>query len=57
VLFAFDEMVTGFRLAFGGGQEYFGITPDFATLGKACGGGNRGGPVLCRAPGDLRRGG
>lgn len=39
VLFAFDEMVTGFRLAFGGGQEYFGITPDFATLGKACGGG------------------
>lgn len=39
VLFCFDEMVTGFRLAFGGGQEYFGITPDLATLGKACGGG------------------
>lgn len=39
VLFALDEMVTGFRLAYGGGQEYFGITPDFATLGKACGGG------------------
>ena len=39
VLFALDETVTGFRLAFGGGQEYFGITPDLATLGKACGGG------------------
>lgn len=39
VLFALDEMVTGFRLAYGGGQEYFDITPDFATLGKACGGG------------------
>jgi glutamate-1-semialdehyde 2,1-aminomutase len=39
VLFALDEMVTGFRLAYGGGQEYFDIKPDFATLGKACGGG------------------
>jgi glutamate-1-semialdehyde 2,1-aminomutase len=39
VLFALDEMVTGFCLAYGGGQEYFGVTPDFATLGKACGGG------------------
>ncbi|WP_119389880.1 aminotransferase class III-fold pyridoxal phosphate-dependent enzyme [Taklimakanibacter lacteus] len=39
VLFCLDEMVTGFRLAYGGGQEYFGITPDLATLGKACGGG------------------
>ena len=39
IVFMLDEMVTGFRLAYGGGQEYFGITPDMATLGKACGGG------------------
>jgi glutamate-1-semialdehyde 2,1-aminomutase/spore coat polysaccharide biosynthesis protein SpsF len=31
----FDEMVTGFRLAKGGAQEYFGITPDMACFGKA----------------------
>lgn len=31
----FDEMVTGFRLAKGGAQEYFGVTPDLATFGKA----------------------
>ncbi len=30
----FDEVITGFRLAPGGGQEYFGITPDLCTLGK-----------------------
>ena len=39
VIFMLDEMVTGFRIAYGGGQSYFGITPDMATLGKACGGG------------------
>ena len=39
VLFLLDEMVTGFRLAYGGGQEFFDIIPDLATLGKACGGG------------------
>ena len=39
VLLLLDEMVTGFRIAYGGGQERFGITPDLATLGKACGGG------------------
>ena len=34
-----DEVITGFRLAPGGGQEYFGITPDLCTLGKnLCGG-------------------
>ena len=32
----FDEMVTGFRWANGGAQEYFGVTPDLATFGKAC---------------------
>jgi glutamate-1-semialdehyde 2,1-aminomutase len=30
----FDEMLTGFRFANGGGQEYFGVTPDLATFGK-----------------------
>ncbi|MDN5844524.1 MAG: aminotransferase class III-fold pyridoxal phosphate-dependent enzyme [Alcaligenaceae bacterium] len=35
----FDEVVTGFRFAYGGAQEYFGVTPDICTLGKACGGG------------------
>lgn len=31
----FDEMVTGFRFGLGGAQEYFGVTPDMATFGKA----------------------
>lgn len=35
----FDEVMTGFRLAFGGAQELFGITPDMTTLGKIIGGG------------------
>jgi glutamate-1-semialdehyde 2,1-aminomutase len=35
----FDEVVTGFRLAYGGAQEHFGITPDLCTLGKVIGGG------------------
>lgn len=34
-----DETVTGFRLAPGGGQERFGVTPDISTFGKALGGG------------------
>jgi glutamate-1-semialdehyde 2,1-aminomutase len=33
-LFILDEMVTGFRYANGGAQEYFGVTPDLATFGK-----------------------
>jgi glutamate-1-semialdehyde 2,1-aminomutase len=34
-----DEVITGFRLAPGGGQEYFGVTPDLCTMGKnLCGG-------------------
>lgn len=33
-LLIFDEMLTGFRLAEGGGQEFFGIIPDLATFGK-----------------------
>jgi glutamate-1-semialdehyde 2,1-aminomutase len=38
-LLIFDEVITGFRLAVGGGQSYFGVTPDLATFAKACGGG------------------
>ena len=34
VLLAFDEIVTGFRLAPGGAQEYYGVTPDLATFAK-----------------------
>ena len=34
-LLCFDEVVTGFRLAIGGGQEAFGVTPDLACFGKA----------------------
>ena len=39
VLLIFDEVVTGFRLAFGGAQEYYGVVPDLCTLGKVIGGG------------------
>ena len=38
-LLLFDEVMTGFRLAYGGAQERFGITPDMTTLGKILGGG------------------
>ena len=38
-LLIFDEVITGFRLAPGGAQERFGITPDLTTLGKIIGGG------------------
>jgi glutamate-1-semialdehyde 2,1-aminomutase len=39
VLLIFDEIVTGFRLAFGGAQERYGVVPDICTLGKIIGGG------------------
>ena len=39
VLLAFDEVVTGFRLALGGAQEYYGVVPDLVAYGKALGGG------------------
>lgn len=38
-LLIFDEVITGFRLAAGGAQEYYGITPDMTALGKIVGGG------------------
>jgi len=39
VLLIFDEIVTGFRLAYGGAQEYYGVSPDMATFGKTISGG------------------
>jgi glutamate-1-semialdehyde 2,1-aminomutase len=39
IVFIFDEMITGFRIALGGAQEYFGVVPDLAVYGKALGGG------------------
>lgn len=39
VLLIFDEVVTGFRLAYGGAQEYYGVVPDLIAYGKAMGGG------------------
>jgi glutamate-1-semialdehyde 2,1-aminomutase len=39
VILIFDEVITGFRLAYGGAQEYYGIRPDLTCLGKIIGGG------------------
>ena len=39
VLLIFDEVVTGFRLAYGGAQERYGVVPDIAAFGKAVSGG------------------
>ena len=39
ILLVFDEVVTGFRFAWGGAQAYYGVTPDLCTLGKVIGGG------------------
>jgi glutamate-1-semialdehyde 2,1-aminomutase len=39
IILIFDEVITGFRIAEGGAQEYFGITPDLVTFGKILGGG------------------
>lgn len=38
-LLIFDEVITGFRLALGGAQEFYGVKPDLTTLGKIIGGG------------------
>ena len=42
----FDEVVTGFRLAYGGAQEYYGVTPDLCAIGKSLSGGHPIG-VVC----------
>ena len=39
IILIFDEVITGFRLAYGGAQEHFGIMPDLTCLGKIIGGG------------------
>jgi len=39
ILLIFDEVITGFRLAPGGAQEYYGVTPDITVFGKVLGGG------------------
>ena len=39
IILIFDEVMTGFRVAYGGAQELYGITPDMTTLGKIIGGG------------------
>lgn len=60
-LLIFDEVVTGFRLAWGGGQELYGVTPDLATYGKIIGGGYPASAICGRADvldqADPRRGG
>jgi glutamate-1-semialdehyde 2,1-aminomutase len=49
VILTFDEVVTGFRYAPGGAQEYFGVTPDLTTLAKILAGGYPGGAVCGRS--------
>ena len=49
ILLIFDEVMTGFRLSYGGAQEYYGVIPDLAALGKALGGGYPVGAVVGRA--------
>lgn len=39
IVLIFDEVITGFRLAYGGAQQYYGVTPDLTCLGKIIGGG------------------
>jgi glutamate-1-semialdehyde 2,1-aminomutase len=39
VVLIFDEIITGFRMALGGAQEFYGVNPDMTTLGKVLGGG------------------
>lgn len=48
VLLIFDEIITGFRCARGGAQEYYGVIPDITTLGKILAGGFPGGAVAGR---------
>ncbi len=48
IILIFDEVITGFRLAMGGAQEYFDIKPDLVTFGKILGGGFPVGAVAGR---------
>ena len=49
IVLIFDEIVTGFRLAYGGAQEHYNVQPDLCTLGKVIGGGFPLGAVTGRA--------
>ncbi len=49
VLVGIDEVITGFRVAYGGAQERFGVVPDIATYGKVVGGGLPVGAITGRA--------
>ncbi len=49
ILLIFDEVVTSFRLAYGGAQEFYGVTPDMCTVGKIMGGGYALAAVVGRA--------
>ena len=49
VLCVMDEVITGFRLAYGGAQEFFDISPDLATYGKIVGGGTAVAAITGRA--------
>ncbi|HEY7675602.1 MAG TPA: aminotransferase class III-fold pyridoxal phosphate-dependent enzyme [Candidatus Methylomirabilis sp.] len=49
VVLIFDEVISGFRYAPGGAQEYFGVTPDLTSLAKILAGGLPGGAVCGRA--------
>lgn len=49
VILIFDEVITGFRVAPGGAQQAYGITPDLTTMAKILGGGLPGGAVAGRA--------
>jgi len=46
-LLIFDEVITGFRLSRGGGQEYYGVYPDITVLGKTVGGGGLAIGAIC----------
>src|SRR6185295_7731514 len=53
LLLIFDEVVTGFRLAYGGAQQFFNVVPDLATYGKALGAGYPVGAVV--GPADIMK--
>lgn len=48
ILLIFDEVITGFRVALGGAQEYYGVTPDISTFAKAIANGYPFGAVVGR---------
>ena len=48
-LLIFDEVMTGFRVAYGGAQTLYGVRPDLTCLGKVIGGGFRSAPTGERA--------